>query len=403
MKKFAAIFLLSFLLVPAVSFAQREAISRREGFLLIWETIKRPAKEVKNLPYADVQPGNKGWIEISYAEKRGILDEEATFRPDDPLFLDDALKWLFRTRNVSRWDLMEDRHLPELLQKYPLADIADLEKGKEVTRAQLENFINKLDSLLKEEVHEISFYAGFFQGKGTAFGETFDKEQLTAAHRTFPHNTLVRVTNPDNGKWVTVRINDRGPYVDGRDMDLSEAAFKAISADGTTSAGVLRNVTFERLGDSHLVRGDKESYAAKVVFEEEIPDREAIAENKDNQNQPGESELSAGKETDLSTNANACGPFRTRYQKRITRGVQFRDGVPHLMDVGEKLSLQSDRSFVILSVTYPDGHADNAPVWVDAKNRYMFKMDQTGVYEFIVGTGTGRRRAMKVTVIDCSE
>jgi rare lipoprotein A len=67
------------------------------------------------------------------------------------------------------------------------------------------------------------------EGQTTANGEAFDPEALTAAHKTLPFNTRVRVTNPDNGKSVVVRINDRGPFVSGRCIDLSRAAFRAIA------------------------------------------------------------------------------------------------------------------------------------------------------------------------------
>lgn len=65
--------------------------------------------------------------------------------------------------------------------------------------------------------------------QATANGEQFDPEALTAAHKTWAFNTRVRVTNPANGKSVVVRINDRGPYVAGRCIDLSRAAFRAIA------------------------------------------------------------------------------------------------------------------------------------------------------------------------------
>ncbi|XTZ13531.1 septal ring lytic transglycosylase RlpA family protein [Micromonospora echinospora] len=71
-----------------------------------------------------------------------------------------------------------------------------------------------------------SFYA---EGQMTANGETFDPSAMTAAHRTLPFNTRVRVTNPATGASVTVRINDRGPFIDGRCIDLSRAAFGAIA------------------------------------------------------------------------------------------------------------------------------------------------------------------------------
>ncbi len=66
------------------------------------------------------------------------------------------------------------------------------------------------------------------QGKLTADGERYDSTQLTAAHRLLPFNTVVRVTNRENGRSVVVRVNDRGPYVKNRVLDLSEAAAKAL-------------------------------------------------------------------------------------------------------------------------------------------------------------------------------
>lgn len=64
----------------------------------------------------------------------------------------------------------------------------------------------------------------------TASGETFDPSALTAAHKTLPFDTMVRVTNTANGQSVTVRINDRGPYIAGRCLDLSTAAFSVIAS-----------------------------------------------------------------------------------------------------------------------------------------------------------------------------
>lgn len=69
-----------------------------------------------------------------------------------------------------------------------------------------------------------SYYAARFHGRRTASGERYDKDAHTAAHRTYPFGTRVRVTNQTNGRTVDVRINDRGPFVRGRIIDLSHAA-----------------------------------------------------------------------------------------------------------------------------------------------------------------------------------
>ncbi|MBB5829716.1 septal ring lytic transglycosylase RlpA family protein [Micromonospora carbonacea] len=86
-----------------------------------------------------------------------------------------------------------------------------------------------------------SFYD---EGQLTANGESFDPSAMTAAHKTLPFDTMVRVTNPANGKSVTVRINDRGPFIDGRCLDLSRAAFAAIAS---VDVGAL-TVKYEVLG-----------------------------------------------------------------------------------------------------------------------------------------------------------
>lgn len=83
--------------------------------------------------------------------------------------------------------------------------------------------------------------ASFYSGVRTANGELYDPDMLTAAHKTLPFGSIVKVTNPTNGQWVKVAINDRGPFVEGRILDLSKAAFESIA---NISAGVV-NVTME--------------------------------------------------------------------------------------------------------------------------------------------------------------
>ena len=80
-----------------------------------------------------------------------------------------------------------------------------------------------------------SYYGPGFHGRRTANGERFDMHAMTAAHRTLPFGTLVKVTNLSNGKSTVVRVTDRGPYVGNRVIDLSVAAAKQI---GSTHSGV---------------------------------------------------------------------------------------------------------------------------------------------------------------------
>ena len=82
-----------------------------------------------------------------------------------------------------------------------------------------------------------SWYGGKFQGRQTASGEIFDTNEFTAAHKTLPFGTIVKVTSLESDKSTVVRINDRGPFIPGRIIDLSRAAAAAI---GLAGKGVAR-------------------------------------------------------------------------------------------------------------------------------------------------------------------
>ena len=75
---------------------------------------------------------------------------------------------------------------------------------------------------------QASWYGPGFSGKKTASGDVFDEEKFTAAHKTIPLGSRAKVTNLANGKTVEVEINDRGPFVPGRIIDLSQAAAQAL-------------------------------------------------------------------------------------------------------------------------------------------------------------------------------
>lgn len=83
-------------------------------------------------------------------------------------------------------------------------------------------------SAIQSSAQNASVYSQSHHGRKTASGERFDARALTAAHKSLPFGTHVRVTNKLNGRSVVVRINDRGPFVRGRDIDLSIAAAHAI-------------------------------------------------------------------------------------------------------------------------------------------------------------------------------
>ncbi len=342
-----------------------ESVTRRDGFLLLWESIRRPAAETREAPYADLSEGERGFTEITYAKSRGLLEDAETFLPDAPLTKGDAALWLLRTRNVAELEEMEEQDLPVLLARYPILRADEL--GEPVGSIDmLRGLADSLDRFLREEVHEVSFYAEQFHGEGTAFGETFDMHALTAAHRTFPYNTLVRVTNVENGKSVTVRVNDRGPYVEGRSMDLSLAAFLQIAE---RSQGVLRDVRLERLGDADFVDADSMPLA----------------------------------ETPAPVRCGSTPDAPVAFQKRITRDVRFHRGVPHTLLQGETLVLGSTRFFVVRSVLQPDGSVRRLEQWIDPEERFTFHPEQVGRYVLRVGTADGRVREFTMDVWSCNE
>jgi rare lipoprotein A len=97
--------------------------------------------------------------------------------------------------------------------------------------------VSPLAAARRSEVGLASYYAGKHHGRRTASGEVFDMHELTAAHRTLPFGTRVRVTNLANGRETVVRINDRGPFRRGRIIDVSYAAAGRL---GFVGRGVTR-------------------------------------------------------------------------------------------------------------------------------------------------------------------
>jgi rare lipoprotein A len=99
-----------------------------------------------------------------------------------------------------------------------------------------ESVTSKPNWIGHSETGKASYYAMRFQWKKTASGELYDKDKKTAAHKKLPFGTKISVVNTDNSKSVIVKINDRGPFVKGRLVDLSASAFSSIADLG---AGVI--------------------------------------------------------------------------------------------------------------------------------------------------------------------
>lgn len=119
-----------------------------------------------------------------------------------------------------------------------------------------------------------SWYGPGFQGRKTANGERFNTYEMTAAHKTLPFNTLVKVTNLSNGVSTIVRINDRGPFVRGRIIDLSNAAKNELQMGGLASVK-LEIVESEEELEEKDIETDK-NLTPLNLFEEEFPSTSKI-------------------------------------------------------------------------------------------------------------------------------
>ena len=105
--------------------------------------------------------------------------------------------------------------------------------------------VNNIDTSRAYQIGIASYYGKKFHGRKTANGEIFNMYKLTAAHRVLPLGTYVRVTHLENGKWVEVKVNDRGPFIEGRILDLSFAAALEIEMVNAGKARIMIEILDE--------------------------------------------------------------------------------------------------------------------------------------------------------------
>lgn len=118
-----------------------------------------------------------------------------------------------------------------------------------------------------------SWYGDYFHGRATANGETFDKDQISAAHPTLPLPSLVRVTNLDNNRELVLRVNDRGPFVGDRLIDLSQAAAREL---GYEQQGLARvKVEFIQLAEARGTKPVSGSFAGLRPSDAKMPEPKA--------------------------------------------------------------------------------------------------------------------------------
>jgi rare lipoprotein A len=149
---------------------------------------------------------------------------------------------------TSSWLMVRTTPNVGLVTSQPIGDVMEALQApawadgpaKIAVQAQSQTKIEPLSDRKIGQVLETAYLASWygpgFHGKLTANGEIFDQAAMTAAHKALPFGTELRITNVANGQSVVVRVNDRGPYIEGRELDLSAGAAAAI---GGTSMGVI--------------------------------------------------------------------------------------------------------------------------------------------------------------------
>lgn len=155
-----------------------------------------------------------------------------------------------------------------------------------------------------------SFYGADFHGKRTSNGESFDMNKFTCANKELPFNTILKVTNLTNNKTVQVRVNDRGPFVVGRDIDLSTAAAKELDMIKSGTANV--KIEIVKYGENTKLSADT-AESAKKIMARKISESQAAQAKKPAQTKTAQTKTAQTKKT-----AGANTAPKVSSQKQVT-------------------------------------------------------------------------------------
>jgi rare lipoprotein A len=177
-----------------------------------------------------------------------------------------------------------------------------------------------IGALAQTQTGKASFYADKFEGSPTASGEKYKHSKLTAAHKSLPFGTKVRVTNTANNQSVDVVINDRGPYVDGRVIDLSKSAAEKLGFINQGLADVKLEVVDAGDGKSKMEMGpiDKVSVDEKEFYDFEI-----------SRLNPKGFGVQIGTYQELVNLMRLADNLKNSYKKKVTVQVKVLNGVKY--------------------------------------------------------------------------
>jgi rare lipoprotein A len=229
------------------SFQPNKEVNRAEGLKMIFKCLEIDT-ELESEPESFPDVPDESWFAkyVKKAQELSVVNgyEDGYFRPENKINRVEALKIIFELTGDELVEPEEDPYADTPKDSW-FAKYALKAKEKTVLDMNLDGNVHPEDNLTRGDIAEmiyrvkksdegyffgkITYYGGYFHGRTTAFGETFDENGMTAAHLTLPYNTVVKVTNKENGKELEVRITDRGPYTKGRILDLAKAAFLEIA------------------------------------------------------------------------------------------------------------------------------------------------------------------------------
>ncbi|MBL7849724.1 MAG: septal ring lytic transglycosylase RlpA family protein [Cyclobacteriaceae bacterium] len=181
-------------------------------------------------------------------------------------------------------------------------------------------FSISLSTLAQRQQGKASFYADKFEGRTTASGEKYKHSKRTAAHKTLPFGTRVRVTNLSNQKQVEVIINDRGPYVDDRIIDLSKSAAEEL---GFVQQG-LAEVTLEVID-----AGDGKSVIPGPMPDVAPPEEKEFYDVEAKRMTPGGFGVQIGTYQELVNLLRVADNLKSSYQKKVTVQVKNVNGAKY--------------------------------------------------------------------------
>lgn len=258
---------------PDGTFQPKNKVNRAEAAKILVRSLNLPTASGSTLPFTDMRSGEHWYIPfVQAAYEAGMVQgyPDRTFRPTRQIVRVEGLKMVLKAYKADMSDpaaaatsLYPDTvHRPDSAWYQPYVSYATKKNliepvssdrfgvGEELTRGEFAEMIYRLLYLQEKGLKEFSqteegiasFYGKPFYGRKTSAGTVFTNDLPMAAHKTLPFGTIVEVIRDKTGKGTLVQIQDRGPFVEGRIIDLNESSFQRIATIGTGVTPVKLNV-----------------------------------------------------------------------------------------------------------------------------------------------------------------